>query len=471
MVGLFGTLGTATSGLEANQVAMQTSSHNIANTNTDGYSRQRVVIETSNPYFVAHQGWIGTGAQVSRIERISDDFINGQVREQNSVYQAATEKSDVLGQLENIMNEPSDNGILNQMSTLFNSWENLGNNPESGTLRTLVVQNSKTFGDMVTNQVGQIDKLAASTTTSLQQTVSDINQKLGTLQTINNQIYNLTQAGQQPNDLLDQRDQTLKSLSDLADATISLDRYGRASVAIGGQTILAGADFNDQAIGHVTLDEAGTLTVTADQTVTDGATASSVTLTGGKLGGLQDAASQIKVARQQLTNFAQNLTTLVNQTYQNNGPIFEISDTSGFKLSVNNQFIANAQQLVPGASSNANSGDGSTALKIAQLATTKFQQLTTTATTLTVDEQNGQTLTDAYNSIVTQNGIQKQEADNVASAQSSVLAQLENKQQAVSGVSLNEEISDTIRFQKGFQANAKVLSVVSDMLDALLATV
>ncbi len=73
-----------------------------------------------------------------------------------------------------------------------------------------------------------------------------------------------------------------------------------------------------------------------------------------------------------------------------------------------------------------------------------------------------------FNSIVTKNGISKQQADNTVSAQLSLLNQLEYKNQSVSGVSLNEEMSDVIRFQQGFQANARILSVVSEMLDTLI---
>ena len=104
MSGLFGALGTATSGLSANQVALQTSAHNIANTNTDGYSRQRVHMTTKPPYVVAGTGSIGTGVNVTEITRDVDDFVRSQIRAANSKYQYNTQKSDTLGQLEDILN-------------------------------------------------------------------------------------------------------------------------------------------------------------------------------------------------------------------------------------------------------------------------------------------------------------------------------------------------------------------------------
>lgn len=106
MVGLFGTLGTATSGMGANQIALQTSSHNIANTNTDGYSRQRVDMKTTTPYNMAGVGMIGTGVEANGVERVVNDFVRSQIREANAQYQFYNEKSDVLGQLEDTLNEP-----------------------------------------------------------------------------------------------------------------------------------------------------------------------------------------------------------------------------------------------------------------------------------------------------------------------------------------------------------------------------
>ena len=121
MSGLFGTLGTATSGITANQVALQTTAHNIANTNTDGYSRQRVHMTTKPPYVIAGTGTIGTGVNVTGVERVVDDFVRSQIREANSKYTYNTQKSDTLGQLEDILHEPSEDGVIKSLNTLTDS--------------------------------------------------------------------------------------------------------------------------------------------------------------------------------------------------------------------------------------------------------------------------------------------------------------------------------------------------------------
>ena len=122
------------------------------------------------------------------------------------------------------------------------------------------------------------------------------------------------------------------------------------------------------------------------------------------------------------------------------------------------------------------SGDGSRAAAIAKLRNAKLDFPLSDETMASFDpdtltfktDGSGMTCDSYFNSIVTKNGISKQQADNTASAQLSLLNQLEYRNQSVSGVSINEEMSDVIRFQQGFQANARIISVVSEMLDTLI---
>lgn len=185
MSGLFGTLGTATSGITANQVALQTTAHNIANTNTDGYSRQRVHMTTKPPYVIAGTGTIGTGVNVTGVERVVDDFVRSQIREANSKYTYNTQKSDTLGQLEDILHEPSDDGVIKSLNTLTDSWQKLAENPELGTSKTLVVENANSFADSIHQMATQINQLHKDSISNLQKSVLDFNEKIDQLADIN----------------------------------------------------------------------------------------------------------------------------------------------------------------------------------------------------------------------------------------------------------------------------------------------
>ncbi|MFT8668770.1 MAG: flagellar hook-associated protein FlgK [Liquorilactobacillus hordei] len=502
MSGLFGTLNTATTGMSANQVALQTSSHNIANTNTDGYSRQRVQLQTTPPYMIAGVGTMGTGVKTAKITRVVDDFVRNQIRDANSQYQFYDQKSEVLGQLEGILNEPSDNGALKQLSTLTSSWTQLGNNPELGTAKTLVVENASTFGDTVRGIAKSVNQLKSDSVQSIAKNTLDFNEKIKQLQTLNEQVYNMASQGETPNDLLDSRDNLLKDLSELANISTSTDSYGRVAVQLGGQDILTNdsravlstvmASNNGQASiavggntvsGQTTIDgdyQVGTVLI-SDASADTTAAYNKLDVTAGTIGGLQDSVDEIQKRMDELNDFVGTITKTVNTVYTDGKSsttgFFDIGDDPqnyALNFKVSDAIVANPQSLVVGQTNL--SGDGSKVLAIAKLSTVKFNQPVDDAqlgsydaTTMSFkDIDGGSTYAEDFNNIVTKNGISKQQADNTSAAQLSLLNQLEYKNESVSGVSLNEEMSDVIKFQQGFQANARLLSVVSEMLDTLI---
>ncbi|KRN30716.1 flagellar hook-associated protein FlgK [Liquorilactobacillus mali] len=499
MAGLFGTLNNATSGLSANQVALQTSSNNIANTSTDGYSRQRVNLETNSAYTVSGVGTLGTGVKSAGVERIVDDFVRGQIRNANSNYQFAAEKSDVLGDLENIFNEPSDNGLLTQLSTLTSSWTELSNNPESDTAKTLVAENASTFTDTLNSMADDINSLTNSTVQSVSKNVLDFNNKVEQLQNLNDQIYNMSSRGESPNDLLDTRDSVLKDLSGLADITTTTDNYGRAFVQLDGQDILTSTSMSTLSVVTTSNSSGSTLAVGGDTsevgttdtqyslgTVVLSSSADStdyqkIDISSGTIGGLQAAIGETQDRLQDLNDFAETIAKTTNMIYTGGS-----SSTTGFfdlgadegsyaaNITLNSDISNNSTGISAGKSTA--SGDGTKAAAIAALANTKLDYPVSDTELATYDSdsmsftssQTGSTFANEFNNTVTKNGISKQAADNTATAQQSVLTQLEEKDSSVSGVSLNEEMSNIIKYQQGFQANARLLSVVSEMLDTLI---
>ena len=169
MTGLFGTLGVATSGLNTSQISLQTSGHNIANATTDGYSRQRTNLQTTNPYALAGVGQVGTGVKVNDITRVVDDFVRLQTRDANSLSKFYEEKANALGQLEDYFGEPSDAALLKQMNTVYDAWSKLSSNPELGTSKTLVVENSSTLSTTINEMAMNMKKLKDDVDTTLYQ--------------------------------------------------------------------------------------------------------------------------------------------------------------------------------------------------------------------------------------------------------------------------------------------------------------
>lgn len=509
MSGLFGTLGTATSGITANQVALQTTAHNIANTNTDGYSRQRVHMTTKPPYVIAGTGTIGTGVNVTGVERVVDDFVRSQIREANSKYTYNTQKSDTLGQLEDILHEPSDDGVIKSLNTLTDSWQKLAENPELGTSKTLVVENANSFADSIHQMATQINQLHKDSISNLQKSVLDFNEKIDQLADINKKVFTLTSRGETPNDLLDQRDTLLKDISGLVNINTEFDEYGRTTLSVDGQTILdfknethntlsvvVGTDANgnalvsdrgDSAKANVALGrqaEVGTVMLTKKDDA--GNTAySEIKTSEGDMGGYQESAREILEHMDELNDFIAKIgkaTNMVMTGGQNklDGFFTLGNDPSRYALDFKvNDAIAKDPSKIPAGKAldgTGSAGDGSRALAVSWAMKTKFKTPVTDtdldtyneATMKFTESQDGQTFAETFNNIVTKNGISKQKADNMAAAQKVVLNNLENKNESMSGVNINEEMSDVIKFQQGFQANTRVLSVIAEMLDTLV---
>lgn len=509
MSGLFGTLGTATSGITANQVALQTTAHNIANTNTDGYSRQRVHMTTKPPYVIAGTGTIGTGVNVTGVERVVDDFVRSQIREANSKYTYNTQKSDTLGQLEDILHEPSDDGVIKALNTLTDSWQKLAENPELGTSKTLVVENANSFADSIHQMATQINQLHKDSISNLQKSVLDFNEKIDQLADINKKVFTLTSRGETPNDLLDQRDTLLKDISGLVNINTEFDEYGRTTLSVDGQTILdfknethntlsvvVGTDANGNALvsdrgdsskTNVALGrqaEVGTVMLTKKDDAGN-ATYSEIKTSEGDMGGYQESAKEILEHMDELNDFVAKIGKATNMVMTGgqdklDGFFTLGNDPSRYALDFKvNDAIAKDPSKIPAGKAldgTGNAGDGSRALAVAWAMKTKFKTPVSDADLDTYDEstmkftesQDGQTFAETFNNIVTKNGISKQKADNMAAAQKVVLNNLETKNESMSGVNINEEMSDVIKFQQGFQANTRVLSVIAEMLDTLV---
>lgn len=509
MSGLFGTLGTATSGITANQVALQTTAHNIANTNTDGYSRQRVHMTTKPPYVIAGTGTIGTGVNVTGVERVVDEFVRSQIREANSKYTYNTQKSDTLGQLEDILHEPSEDGVIKSLNTLTDSWQKLAENPELGTSKTLVVENANSFADSIHQMATQINQLHKDSVSNLQKSVLDFNEKIDQLADINKKVFTLTSRGETPNDLLDQRDTLLKDISGLVNINTEFDEYGRTTLSVDGQTILdfknethntlsvvVGTDANGNALvsdrgdsseANVALGrqvEVGTVMLTKKDDAGN-ATYSEIKTSEGDMGGYQESAREILEHMDELNDFIAKIgkaTNMVMTGGQNklDGFFTLGNDPSRYALDFKvNDAIAKDPSKIPAGKAldgTGSAGDGSRALAVSWAMKTKFKTPVRDADLDAYDEstmkfnesQDGQTFAETFNNIVTKNGISKQKADNMAAAQKVVLNNLENKNESMSGVNINEEMSDVIKFQQGFQANTRVLSVIAEMLDTLV---
>ncbi|GEN51548.1 flagellar hook-associated protein FlgK [Alkalibacterium pelagium] len=498
MSGLFGTLNTATKGLNAQQTALQTIGHNVANANTTGYTRQRVTMQADLAQSVAGVGQIGTGVRIGNIDRVSDQYVNTQLRDAHSTTEKHKSLSDIIGQLEATFNEPSDTGLSNQISEVFNAWTYLASNPEQASARTMLVQTTETFTDTIHHMANSMDSLHKDTLNELDKSALDANSTLKQLENLNHQIWQASVRGFTPNDLLDQQDRLLTDLAGKVDITVERDRFNRVSVDVAGTNVLDSSSRKELAV--VTKEENGTFYLSNGDSVegpegenligkvivkNEAGSATFINPQKGSMKGTQDALGVISDMQSDLNEFAFSFATAVNLIHSNGGDYDNggveffnngelTKENAALNIRVSESLRKNPENVVSGKDlNNTFSGDGSRAQAIAGL---QYQNLSLNSESWTFNQDSmkiegsgvGSTLFSRYNSMVTEMGIVKQQEDNMLDTQSALMHLLTQRRESISGVDINEEVVDMIRYSSAFQANSRVLQTISEMLDTLI---
>lgn len=506
MAGLFNTFNTAVKGLNAQQTALHTTGHNISNANTEGFSRQRVELKADTAYDYAGVGQLGTGVKLESVVRMVDEFVDYQIRNENSTLNKYIAKSEVMAQIEMVFNEPSETGLNFAMGEMFNSWQELSKNPESLNAQSIVAEKSKTFADTVNHMANQIDELKADTVGNIEKNIYDVNSIISQLNTVNDQIFNITVKGHSPNDLLDERDLLMKRLSGLSDFTEDYDKWGRVSIKIGGAevtgeskdeklSVISGSEDNGDGTvsllisiqGDTTNQKILTMSAEDAEQFRNGSpvfydeaadSINSASIRSGEIGGNIEALNEIESRREELDVFARGTAQLVNTIHSevagNDFFVFGTGVKNALNFKVNDAILSNESLVATGKTDASPAGDGSRALAIANLRNTKinFKNLASfvyDSTSMKIaDVPGGVTMEGSYRDVVIKVGISTEHANNMASNQESLMAQLNNRRESVSGVSIDEEVTNLIKFQRSFDANSKVISTLSEMLDTLI---
>ncbi|GEA29303.1 MULTISPECIES: flagellar hook-associated protein FlgK [Clostridium] len=219
MAGLFDTFTIAKRGLNVQQGAINTTSHNIANANTVGFSRQRAVAETTRPFGgmsrfdTTGAGQVGTGAEITSIQRIRDYFIDYQVRSESGTSGYYTQASNTLSKAEDIFGEPSDTGIQELTNQFFNAFQEVSKSPGKSDVKTVAIKDASALADALNYTYNQLKKTQDDSQSLLQTNVTDVNSYLDQINELNKQIRGISAVGQTPNDLMDKRDNLLDQLS------------------------------------------------------------------------------------------------------------------------------------------------------------------------------------------------------------------------------------------------------------------
>ena len=578
MASIFGTFNTARTGLTAHQSAINVTSHNIANSSTVGYSRQRVKIITARPISIGGEaGQVGTGAQIAAIERVRDSFLDYQVRVETSELGKYSAKSEYLSQVESIFNEPSDTGISTSLSEFFDAFQELSKQSTSSSTRAVVAQKSKALCDILNNTYTKLEKLQQDSKDEIKSSVKAINSLLEQLTTINDQIRIASISGDNPNDLMDSRDVILDELS--AKFGIDIDKKqfngnditGSDLVGVGLNPLVNSSPNGEVTrLGYVTnveIDAAGNGKVTyyingdtssdankvefnigqitqkeADEIrksgiiLTDGqgkaltpdgknlngttkayggvATGGGIIIfspSKGEVAGNIEIQDSIQNYMNQLDNLAKGLAYSVNAIHSgsldsnlnvaqgtvdffvNSADTSKEIEISAKNISINLDILKDPSLINTKTNADSGEGDGARALAIAKLQGTLIAinkvnvpnangnlmtrrefldgKLSANGLSIENDVANGTKVESYFQDLIDKLGVETQYANRIVTNESDLLTSLDLNRLSVSGVSLDEEMTNLIQFQKAYSANAKTITTVSEMLDVILGLI
>ncbi len=466
-------LETARRALEAQQTALQVTAHNIANANTPGYSRQVMAMLPTAPYTVptlsrsVGAGQVGTGVSVSDISRVRDAFLDAQMRDVQNTIGDMEARRDALQEVEIIFNEPSESGLHSVMDAFWQSLQDLANNPESPSVRSAVQQAGENLASAFRTTYRQLTDLRDNIDSVIRARVSEINDIAKEIAQVNGEIANVTAVGDKPNDLLDKRDALLEKLSKYVDVTIQPEQNGAISVFVNGMAVAS--PFGYSAI-QITNDPANHNYAALSWPTTPPTPAQ---LKSGELNGLLTVRdSLVDDYLGQLDNTAASLATSIN-AIQTTGyglpgttppPPDFFTAQGGGPINAANVEVNPAMTLadIAAAANNGsptpdNPGDGSNALKMAAV---KSQPDAVYLGGFSPD--------DYFRALIGKVGLETGETTRMADGQGLLAKQIENQRDAFSGVSLDEEMVNMMRYQYAYQAAAKLISVTDDMLDTLI---
>jgi flagellar hook-associated protein 1 FlgK len=470
-ISTFNGLNIALSAVQAQQRSLDTTSHNIANASTVGYSRQvselaaRPGLGALSVWGMIIPGQIGQGVEVADVTRIRDMYNDNNLRANYASQGEANVRQTMWQNIESALPEPGANGLQAAMSSFWSSVQNVSTNPEDTGARQALAQSAQALGLSFQTAATELTAQRADVDTQANAMVAQINADAGQIANLNTAIAKLKAVGQNPNDLLDQRDKLVDELSTLGNTTVTPGPNGVVTVKLGGVVIVDPSTATGLPASMPTRTTFNT-GYPATPTVAAG-------LTGGQLKGLLDAYSTTLNPAvsgsipAKLDQLAISIHDAVNAQHQAG---FDKSGTAGglffsgatitgaSQLAVNAAIVTNPSLIAASSTAAGAPGDSSNMLALFGIRTAAAP----TGSTL------GSTFDDFYGGMVSSMGLAAQTANRDVDTADTVVNTLEDRRSQVSGVSLDEEMTNLVKFQHAYSAAGRAMSTLNSMLDTLV---
>lgn len=493
MTSTFHGLEVARRALSAQQTALYTTSHNISNANTEGYTRQRVNFEqistlTTSRYTEGVKSEIGSGVEEGSIQRIRDRFIDKQFRAENGKLGYYEQRADALKQVEDLLNEPSDEGLAKVMDQFYGSLQDLVTHPEDDGARSVVAQRGLGVADALNYLNTSLNKVRDDLKYQTDVMQKDMNSVIKQINDVNKEIKGLEPHGHVPNDLYDERDRLLDELSSMADidvsyqdsdgnpspiaegiATVTLKDAGTPVTLVNGQDgsvnlleVQYDGDNNVNNLQFTNAEDGTITTIAANDFKSQGELKGLIEMNGYVDGG-GDTVGYFNQIISDIDTMAQEFATAFNAVHQGgtdlNGDagidFFQFDPNSPAGTLTVNQTIIDDPNLIA-ASQNGDAGDNGNAVDLSHVFDEKLGGLGDKSTR------------GFYESMIGDLGVVTQEANRMVTNAMTLRQQVEENRQSVSAVSLDEEMTNMIKFQHAYNAAARSMTTIDEMLDRII---
>lgn len=444
------------SALRAFQTQLDVTGDNISNAETVGYNRRTVKLNeaASSSVTVGNTVSVGNGVNVAAVSRVRDMFLAARRTEAGSKLGRGQESLAGLSKIQSAMAEPGDNGISSAYDAFNNAWSALSASPGDASAKADVQRAGQALAGRISTYAKDLNAQGADNYTRTNEILSDIDKQAANIADLNKQIAEAQARGGTPNDLMDKRDQAVEDLSSMADVTVSRG-IGGYDVSLNGFRLVDVSGSNpiaskyDMSTGRIV----------------DGNT--SFPVNGGTLAGAHDTALAINSTMGRLDTFAETLRTEVNGLFANGTtaagvtgkPFFAEptppSTTMGaIGLRLDDAIAADPNNIASGTSGL--SGDGTLAAQLSGLRDKKVAGL------------GNVTMGSFYSTLVSDVGRQTAAAKDTVDTQQAVTDQIDAQISETSGVSMDDEMANLLRFQRAYQAAAKALSTFDSVTETLI---
>ncbi|MGV3263743.1 flagellar hook-associated protein FlgK [Cytobacillus pseudoceanisediminis] len=503
-------LETARRGMFTQQSALYTTGHNISNANTPGYTRQRINFSQTEPYPGAGlnrpqiPGQMGTGVEAGSVQRIREGFLDMQYRTESTKMGYYGAMSESLTKMEEIMNEPSENGLHSTLEKFWNAIQDLSSHTENTGARDVVAATGQMVADTLNYYYNSLTRVQEDIGSQINVKADEINAIVAQIGNLNKQISSVEPHGYLPNDLYDQRDVLVDNLSKLVNVKVSKvipDNYGNAQKIADGLYNIEivqqdGKSFEPPIQLVPVTKEAGIMDVNklevekssdgfisglkiGSETINDfsklsGELAGLVKSFGYESGG--EAKGVYPEMLDKLNKMTEAFAKEFNKIHREGFPLgadepsgldfFEFTaGNAAQSIKVKQEILDDSSKIAAGAASGA-SGDNGNAQLLADLRKKSFSSYES----LSPEEKanlNG-SLDSYYSGLIGRLGVDSQSAQKDLRNSAILAASVEQNRQSVSAVSLDEEMTNMIKFQHAYNASARNITVVDEMLDKII---